>query len=150
MERFDNLYSVGRNGMHRYNNQDHSMLTAMLAARNLMGESHDVWDVNVERSYHEEFVAKPIAGEAGAGEAADAPFGGERDDLPGTGSAPLTPVARAVGPDGVLDAIAATPAPEAAGRRERADTDEPSGTSAAAAASGRIGKGAVRTLREPA
>jgi len=56
VETFDNLYSVGRNGMHRYNNQDHSMLTAMLAARNLMGESHDVWNVNVERSYHEEFV----------------------------------------------------------------------------------------------
>ena len=67
VETFDNLYSVGRNGMHRYNNQDHSMLTAMLAARNLMGESHDVWNVNVERSYHEEFVAKPIADEPGAG-----------------------------------------------------------------------------------
>ena len=46
---------VGRNGMHRYNNQDHSMLTALLAARNIMGERHDLWDVNVERSYHEEF-----------------------------------------------------------------------------------------------
>lgn len=34
------------------------MLTAMLAARNLLGESHDVWNVNVERSYHEEFVTK--------------------------------------------------------------------------------------------
>jgi len=63
IEGFDNLYSVGRNGMHRYNNQDHSMLTAMLAARNLMGESHDVWNVNVERSYHEEFVTSDKAGE---------------------------------------------------------------------------------------
>ena len=72
VESFDNLYSVGRNGMHRYNNQDHSMLTAMLAARNLMGESHDVWNVNVERSYHEEFVAKPVAGEPGAGVPIDA------------------------------------------------------------------------------
>ncbi len=51
----ENFQTVGRNGLHRYNNQDHSMLTAMLAARNIMGEKHDVWSVNVERSYHEEF-----------------------------------------------------------------------------------------------
>jgi len=52
---FENFQTVGRNGLHRYNNQDHSMLTAMLAARNILGESHNVWEVNVERSYHEEF-----------------------------------------------------------------------------------------------
>ena len=40
--------------MHRYNNQDHSMLTGMLAARNVMGDQHDLWEVNTERSYHEE------------------------------------------------------------------------------------------------
>jgi protoporphyrinogen oxidase len=51
-----NLQTMGRNGMHRYNNQDHSMLTAMLAVRNLFGESHDLWEVNTERSYAEEFV----------------------------------------------------------------------------------------------
>jgi len=51
---FVNLQTVGRNGLHKYNNQDHSMLTAMLAVRNLLGEQHDVWDVNTERSYHEE------------------------------------------------------------------------------------------------
>ena len=51
----ENFQTVGRNGLHRYNNQDHSMLTAMLAARNILGEKHDVWTVNVERSYHEEF-----------------------------------------------------------------------------------------------
>jgi protoporphyrinogen oxidase len=50
-----NLQTVGRNGLHRYNNQDHSMLTAMLAVRNLAREQHDVWNVNVERSYQEEF-----------------------------------------------------------------------------------------------
>jgi protoporphyrinogen oxidase len=50
-----NLQCVGRNGQHRYNNQDHSMLTAMLAARNVLGADHDVWSVNVERSYHEDF-----------------------------------------------------------------------------------------------
>ncbi|MDH3279685.1 MAG: NAD(P)/FAD-dependent oxidoreductase [Gammaproteobacteria bacterium] len=53
----ENLQTIGRNGMHRYNNQDHSMLTAMLAVRNILGEHHDLWNVNVERSYHEEFVA---------------------------------------------------------------------------------------------
>jgi protoporphyrinogen oxidase len=51
---FTNLQTVGRNGLHKYNNQDHSMLTAMLAVRNLLGETHDVWNVNTERSYHEE------------------------------------------------------------------------------------------------
>lgn len=50
---FANLQTCGRNGLHRYNNQDHSMLSAMLAARNLMGEDHDVWNLNVERAYHE-------------------------------------------------------------------------------------------------
>jgi hypothetical protein len=48
--------------MHRYNNQDHSMLSAMYAARNVLGEKNDVWDVNVERSYHEEFEVKKPAG----------------------------------------------------------------------------------------
>lgn len=52
----ENFQTVGRNGLHRYNNQDHSMLSAMLAARNILGEDHDVWGVNVERSYHEEFT----------------------------------------------------------------------------------------------
>ena len=49
-----NLQLVGRNGMHRYNNQDHSMLTAMLAARNILGAKHDLWQVNVDEEYHEE------------------------------------------------------------------------------------------------
>lgn len=53
-----NFQTVGRNGLHRYNNQDHSMLSAMYAARNLLGADHDVWNVNVERSYHEDFEAK--------------------------------------------------------------------------------------------
>ena len=54
----ENLQTVGRNGMHRYNNQDHSMLAAMLAVRNLNGESHDLWNVNTERSYYEEFMTE--------------------------------------------------------------------------------------------
>lgn len=56
IETFENLQTVGRNGMHRYNNQDHSMLTALLAAKNILGEEHDLWNVNTERSYHEEFT----------------------------------------------------------------------------------------------
>jgi len=45
-----NFRSVGRNGMHRYNNQDHSMLTAILAAKNLLGEDHNLWSVNTAPS----------------------------------------------------------------------------------------------------
>ncbi|MGF1459195.1 MAG: NAD(P)/FAD-dependent oxidoreductase [Leptolyngbyaceae cyanobacterium] len=56
VETFDNLQTVGRNGMHRYNNQDHSMLSALLAAKNIAGEEHDIWNINVERSYHENFT----------------------------------------------------------------------------------------------
>jgi protoporphyrinogen oxidase len=48
-----NLQLVGRNGMHRYNNQDHSMLTAMLAARNILGSAYDLWQVNADAEYHE-------------------------------------------------------------------------------------------------
>ena len=51
---FANLQPVGRNGMHHYNNQDHSMMTAMLAARNVTGAHHyDCWKVNTEAEYHE-------------------------------------------------------------------------------------------------
>jgi protoporphyrinogen oxidase len=49
-----NLQLIGRNGQHRYNNQDHSMMTGVFAARNSQGASHDIWDVNVEQDYHEE------------------------------------------------------------------------------------------------
>ena len=49
-----NLQCVGRNGMHQYNNQDHSMLTAVLAARNIMGDQYDLWTVNLDSDYGEE------------------------------------------------------------------------------------------------
>jgi protoporphyrinogen oxidase len=49
-----NLQLTGRNGMHRYNNQDHSMLTGILAARNIAGARYDLWDINVDTEYHEE------------------------------------------------------------------------------------------------
>ncbi|HXI19844.1 MAG TPA: NAD(P)/FAD-dependent oxidoreductase [Gemmatimonadales bacterium] len=49
-----NLHTVGRNGMHKYNNADHSMLTAMLAVENMSGATHDLWAVNTDFEYHEE------------------------------------------------------------------------------------------------
>jgi protoporphyrinogen oxidase len=49
-----NLHTVGRNGMHKYNNQDHSMLSAMLAVENMRGASHDLWAINTDFDYHEE------------------------------------------------------------------------------------------------
>ena len=64
LETFSNLQTIGRNGLHRYNNQDHSMLTGVYAAGNILGERHDVWSVNTEKEYHEEErVAQPSAGD---------------------------------------------------------------------------------------
>ncbi len=62
LSQFDNLQTIGRNGMHRYNNQDHSMLTGLLAVKNIVAgqaEQHDLWQVNTERSYYETFVRQP-------------------------------------------------------------------------------------------
>ncbi len=50
----ENLHTVGRNGMHKYNNQDHSMLTAIMAVENMSGARHDIWVVNTDFEYHEE------------------------------------------------------------------------------------------------
>jgi protoporphyrinogen oxidase len=67
-----NVYPVGRNGMHRYNNQDHSMYTAMLTVENILGASNDIWSVNVEADYHEEKASdRPGQGRSGTGR--DAP-----------------------------------------------------------------------------
>ena len=59
-----NVHPIGRNGMHRYNNQDHSMYTAMLTVENILDDAkHDIWSVNVEDDYHEEVRgATPVAG----------------------------------------------------------------------------------------
>jgi protoporphyrinogen oxidase len=57
---FSNLQVAGRNGMHKYNNQDHSMVTAMLAAQNLLGDHHDVWAVNADDEYHEESEVEDV------------------------------------------------------------------------------------------
>ena len=57
VDRYRNLFLIGRNGMHRYNNQDHSMLTAMIAVDNIIAGNVDktgLWEVNTEMDYHEE------------------------------------------------------------------------------------------------
>jgi hypothetical protein len=55
----ENYQTIGRNGLHRYNNQDHAMLTGMLAVRNLIhGEKNDLWNVNADQEYHEEIREK--------------------------------------------------------------------------------------------
>ncbi len=55
LDKFGNLHCIGRNGQHRYNNMDHSMMTALLAVRNVaLGEHNDPWRVNVDAEYHEE------------------------------------------------------------------------------------------------
>ena len=61
---YPTLHMVGRNGMHKYNNQDHAMMTAMLTARNIVAGTrlYDVWNVNEDAEYHE-------AGESGVREA---------------------------------------------------------------------------------
>ncbi len=64
-----NVHPVGRNGMHKYNNQDHSMYTAMLTVENIVADAaHDIWSVNVDEEYHEE-----KAGGGGGGTGRDAP-----------------------------------------------------------------------------
>ena len=58
-DKFENLFLIGRNGMHRYNNQDHSMLTAMTAVDNIINNiktKDNIWAVNAEEEYHEEKV----------------------------------------------------------------------------------------------
>lgn len=50
-----NFQLVGRNGMHKYNNQDHSMMTGLLAAKNILGANYDLWAVNAEQEYQEEY-----------------------------------------------------------------------------------------------
>ncbi len=61
-----NLHTVGRNGMHKYNNQDHSMLTAMMAVWNMQGARHDIWSVNTDFEYHEEQRLEPTPATAAA------------------------------------------------------------------------------------
>jgi len=57
LQSLPNLQLIGRNGMHKYNNQDHSMLTAMLAVKNILGGNHDLWSINAGDDYLEELTA---------------------------------------------------------------------------------------------
>ena len=69
-----NLHTIGRNGMHKYNNQDHSMLTAMLALDNMHGAAHDLWEVNTDYEYHEhQRVPEPVLHPARRGARSRAP-----------------------------------------------------------------------------
>jgi hypothetical protein len=49
----ENLQTIGRNGLHRYNNQDHSMLTGMLAAENILGAKHNLWELSQNQEFLE-------------------------------------------------------------------------------------------------
>lgn len=62
LDGLSNVQTIGRNGLHRYNNQDHSMLTGVYAARNIMGKRYDVWSVNTEKEYLEEDRAAEAMG----------------------------------------------------------------------------------------
>ncbi|MFM7131579.1 MAG: FAD-dependent oxidoreductase, partial [bacterium] len=65
LSNLENLQVAGRNGMHKYNNQDHSMMTALLAARNIMGAGpFDPWCVNTDAEYHEEKMDDPAENKA--------------------------------------------------------------------------------------
>ena len=67
-DQFTNLYTVGRNGLHRYNNQDHSMLTGLYAVRNLNGEGdYDLWSVNTSQDYLEEKRSDAADRDSGCG-----------------------------------------------------------------------------------
>ncbi|MCW2951640.1 MAG: amine oxidase [Conexibacter sp.] len=71
---------VGRNGLHRYNNSDHSMLTAMRAVDNLVdGARHDIWAVNAESVYHETDEAQEALRDENPYPYRDAPPKNERE-----------------------------------------------------------------------
>ncbi|HJU74424.1 MAG TPA: NAD(P)/FAD-dependent oxidoreductase [Gemmatimonadaceae bacterium] len=103
IDRIPNLHTVGRNGMHKYNNQDHSMLTAMMTVANMRGASHDVWSVNTDYEYHEEQRIDPTesangirnTGTAGGGGGPGSNGGGGGGG--GAGNLPA-PARRASGP----------------------------------------------------
>ena len=60
LSRIDNIQLVGRNGMHKYNNMDHSMLTAMYAVENINGANHNLWEVNEEHEFNEGKIRNPL------------------------------------------------------------------------------------------
>ena len=54
LDKFKNLQPIGRYGMFKYNNMDHSILTGLYAAENILGSRNDIWTVNADKEYHEE------------------------------------------------------------------------------------------------
>ncbi len=97
LDGFDNLYCVGRNGQHRYNNMDHSMITAFETVKNILSGEKDksnIWNVNTEKEYHEEKVEKKEA---------------VKEEKPVTTAAPVPPAKEEVKP--VEDATPVEPAP---------------------------------------
>ena len=144
-----NVHPVGRNGMHKYNNQDHSMYTAMLTVENILGADHDIWAVNVEEEYHE-VQSGSAAGEAGdrSGRAGAASPGPRRVVARGAGV--LEPVDRSTSPDGDPHP---TP-PSGRHRFDRAPADQPTPPAGAvrrgrARLPGRVGGALVARLVDP-
>jgi len=109
-----NVHPVGRNGMHRYNNADHSMLTAMMTVENILDDAqHDVWEVNVEEDYHE----------LGATEAGTTLKHGIGTPLPGSAtgsSAGRSDPISVVDADGGSDGLAEDGVAEAAAKAKKA------------------------------
>ncbi len=70
VDSLENLHSIGRNGLHRYDNQDHAMLSAILAVENIVKDSgHDLWTVNTEKEYHEVVIEEKEEAKVAAGAA---------------------------------------------------------------------------------
>ena len=110
LETIENLQQVGRNGLHRYNNSDHSMLTAIRTVENLLdGTSHDIWAVNAESVYHEthEQDEHPYRRAPETPESRQPLFEGDRAPVPASR----------------LAAEVAADAGAAVGRRDRASTE---------------------------
>ena len=104
LEGVANLQQVGRNGLHRYNNSDHSMLTAIRAVENILdGAGHDIWAVNAESVYHEEDVSRRAALQARARDEGDARAAGVRAlRQPASGQSSAVPTFR---PLALLDGV---------------------------------------------
>jgi protoporphyrinogen oxidase len=120
LDTFENLYTVGRNGQHRYNNQDHSMLSGLYAARNLAGAAFDVWSVNEEQSFHEEVRGEAATERAVRDRLTPSPASGSIEDILRDAFAAYDAVAMggAVGVTASLGLAAATVALLLEGTRE--------------------------------
>ncbi|PZN97539.1 MAG: hypothetical protein DCF31_00005, partial [Alphaproteobacteria bacterium] len=101
---YPGLHLIGRNGMHKYNNQDHAMMTAMLTVRNILaGEQlYDVWQVNQDAEYHEDGAAgaetlAPAAASAPTAALRPALTSGERAALASQRGVPVAPAIAVLG-----------------------------------------------------